>query len=175
MGHAGSARVAVTSSGVNALPRPLITSIASRIVSTGYTSTPRTMAASRAFSAGRMRPRFPCARAVSAIGSTPETGRTPPSRETSPVIRKSDSAVAGSCPLAPRMPRAMGRSKAGPSLRMSAGARFTSTRVPGILRPWLRSATATRSALSRTAASGSPTSTNLGMPPRATSTSTSTR
>ena len=56
---------------------------------------------------------------------------------------------------------AMGRSKEGPSLRMSAGARFTNTRVPGMRSPWLRIATATRSALSRTAASGRPTIMNL--------------
>ncbi|OPZ80799.1 MAG: hypothetical protein BWY76_03247 [bacterium ADurb.Bin429] len=52
----------------------------------------------------------------------------------------------------------MGRSKLGPSLRTSAGARFTTMRkVEGNLNCELRVATRTRSPASRTAVSGKPT------------------
>src|SRR5437773_3236428 len=60
-------------------------------------------------------------------------------------------------PVAARMPRAIGRSNEAPSLRMSAGARFTVIRSTGKAKPALRIAVRTRSRLSRTAESGKPT------------------
>ncbi len=78
-------------------------------------------------------------------------------------------------PLANKMPRAMGRSKAGPSLRKSAGARLMTTLYRGNSYPEFCIALRTRSMLSFTAASGSPTTVALAKPRRATSTSTSTR
>src|SRR5262252_11230343 len=76
-------------------------------------------------------------------------------------------------PMAARMPSAMGRSKEAPSLRTSAGARFTVMRSEGKGKPALRMAVRTRSRLSRTAESGSPTVVNAGSP-AVTSTSTRT-
>src|SRR5262249_50040159 len=67
----------------------------------------------------------------------------------------------------------MGRSKAAPSLRTSAGARFTVMRSLGKAKPALRMAVLTRSRLSRTAESGNPTVAYCGSP-AATSTSTRT-
>ena len=51
----------------------------------------------------------------------------------------------------------MVRSSEEPSLRTSAGARFTTTFLPGIFSPLLSKAERMRSWLSRTALSGSPT------------------
>ena len=97
----------------------------------------------------------------------------PPSRETSPTITTSRKTADGMSPSAARMPTAMGRSKAAPSLRRSAGARLTVILRWGKLKPLLRSAERTRSRLSRTVRSGSPTTVNMGNP-AARSTSTST-
>src|SRR5437762_6795526 len=67
----------------------------------------------------------------------------------------------------------MGRSKRAPSLRTCAGARFTVILRTGNSKPQFRSAASTRSRLSRTAASGSPTIEKVGSPaPRSASTST---
>src|SRR5262245_55141363 len=71
------------------------------------------------------------------------------------------------------MPTAMGKSKLGPSLRTSAGARLMVVRPIGNLKPELVIAVLTRSCDSRTAASGNPTITTLVSPqPELTSTST---
>src|SRR5271163_1017036 len=71
------------------------------------------------------------------------------------------------------MPMAMGRSKLGPSLRTSAGARLMVLRPMGNLKPELVSAVLTRSRDSLTAASGNPTMTTIVSPqPELTSTST---
>jgi hypothetical protein len=56
----------------------------------------------------------------------------------------------------------MGRSSAAPVLRISAGARFTVMRWSGNGRPAAAIAARTRAALSRTAASGSPTTSTRG-------------
>ena len=71
------------------------------------------------------------------------------------------------------MPSAIGRSNAAPTLRTSAGARLTVTRSGGNGKPELRIAVRTRSRLSRTVASGSPTIVTPGSPGD-TSTSTET-
>jgi hypothetical protein len=76
-------------------------------------------------------------------------------------------------PVAARIPRAIGKSNEAPSFRRSAGARFTVIRSDGNGNPALRIAVRTRSRLSRTAESGSPTVVKAGRP-GATSTSTRT-
>src|SRR5580658_3853322 len=71
------------------------------------------------------------------------------------------------------MPMAMGRSKLGPSLRTSAGARLMVVRPMGNLNPEFVSAVETRSRDSFTATSGNPTMTTTVSPqPEFTSTST---
>jgi len=76
-------------------------------------------------------------------------------------------------PLAIRTPNAIGRSKAEPSLRMSAGARLTVILRLGNSKPELRSADFIRSKASRTAPSANPTIRKAGTPALM-STSTST-
>ena len=68
----------------------------------------------------------------------------------------------------------IGRSKVAACFGSSAGARLTTIRSFGLLKPELTIARATRCVLSRIAASGSPTSTVAGRAPPETSTSTST-
>ena len=126
-------------------------------VRTGKTSTPSTTAASRAFAAGTINLRIPWSRASTAIGSTPGTARTAPSKPSSPIIRKPLSSRACSAPYAPRMPTAIGKSNPDPSFFRSAGARLTVIRVVGRSNPEFRIADCTRSRLSRTAVSGRPT------------------
>src|SRR3989454_2416087 len=94
-------------------------------VATGYTGTSSTMAASLAFSTGTSSPLMPRLRQASAMESAPWTGLIPPSRETSPTITSSPKTAAGMIPSAARIPTAMGRSNAAPSLRRAAGARLT--------------------------------------------------
>src|SRR5262245_31588599 len=120
--------------------------------------------------------RRPLAAAVESIEMIPGVWRTTPSSDSSPATRASSSwSTEMTWPLARRMPRAMGRSYVGPAFFRSAGARLTVTRPNGNLPPELRMAARTRSWLSRTAASGSPTTTVPGTPcPTSTSTSTST-
>jgi hypothetical protein len=108
-----------------------------------------------------------------ATGSTPRTPRIVPSSPSSPSTIRSSSAARGIVPSATSVARAMGRSKAVPSLRTSAGARFTVTRRGGSGSPALARAAPTRSRLSFTPPAGSPTIVHCGKP-RATSTSTST-
>ncbi len=69
----------------------------------------------------------------------------------------------------------MGSSKAAPSLRMSAGARLTVIRFAGSSKPAFFRAEMTRTLLSLTAPSGSPTTLKYGSPTdMSTSTSTTT-
>ena len=63
------------------------------------------------------------------------------------------------------IPRFAGKSKRPPVLRISAGPRLTVMRLSGNPRLQLEIALRTRSLLSRTAASGSPTTENVGKPP----------
>ena len=69
--------------------------------------------------------------AVIAIDRTPFTGRTLPSRASSPTITCFFRSSLASEPLHFSIPRAIGRSNAGPTFFMSAGARFTSDCVSG--------------------------------------------
>ena len=98
------------------------------------------------------------------MGSTPRTGRTEPSSDSSPSSAVSCSASGMRPPLEASMPTAMGRSKAGPSFFWSAGARFTVSRPSGKGKPLFRRAVRTRSRDSLTAASGRPTRSNWVMP-----------
>src|SRR6266481_5888172 len=71
------------------------------------------------------------------------------------------------------MPTAIGRSKRPPSFGKSAGDRLTVMRPGGKLNPVVNNAERTRSLLSRTAVSGSPTMKKAGRPePKCTSTRT---
>src|SRR4029450_7501847 len=95
----------------------------------------------------------------------------PPSSDSSPSKSTSSTLRRVTTPLAARTPMAMGRSNDEPALRMSAGARFTVTRCSGNSNPEFRMALRTRSRLSRTDVSGSPT---IVIPGRPNETSTST-
>ena len=70
---------------------------------------PPASVASGAESAGTKRVRSPAARAASAMGSIPATGRTSPERESSPT-KAASAGGAGSWPPAHRIPTRMGRS-----------------------------------------------------------------
>ena len=140
----------------------------------GQTSSPSTKWASRALALATTKARAPCCRAWRARARTPRTGRKLPSRPSSPQLQTPQVAWGLSWPLATSRAKAMGRSKPGPSLRRSAGARFTMTRVSGTLRPLWRRAERTRSRDSCTAASARPTMCRPGSPgARSTSTVTS--
>ena len=147
--------------------------MASFRVPAAHTVRPSTKRASVALALATNRARTPWLRAARASASTPRTGLRLPSRPSSAALQTPSSCSRGSWPLAPSSPRAIGRSKAGPSLRRSAGARLTTTRVRGTLRPLLRRAPRTRSRDSCTAASARPTISRPGRPgPMSTSTVT---
>ena len=69
----------------------------------------------------------PSCRADSTIASAPRTARSSPVSASSPANSCAASASCGSCPLAARMPIAIGRSKRPDSFGRSAGARLTVT------------------------------------------------
>ena len=108
----------------------------------------------------------PCARAATAIGSTPRAAWIAPSSDSSPSSTTSSTARHSTTPAAASTPSAIGRSNAAPAFRTSAGARLTVTRSAGNSKPQLRMAARTRSRLSRTLASGRPTIVNIGQPER---------
>src|SRR5438552_336637 len=147
---------------------------ASAMVSTAITGGPPASAASGAFAAGTTSPFSAARRAADAIDRAPRIAWTRPSRPSSPSTHQPSSAGSAVLPSAARIARAIGRSKAAPSLRTPAGARFTVTRFDGYSKPALRSAARIRSLASRTAPSGSPTVVVCGRP-EDTSTSTATR
>ena len=76
-------------------------------------------------------PRQAGRRAASASARTPPTGRSRPSRASSPTAACSASRSRGICPEAARIERAIGRSKPEPSFRSPAGARLTVIRRSG--------------------------------------------
>ena len=115
----------------------------------------------------------PSRRSPAAIGRTPRVGSTAPSSDSSPTMASPGPSSRGIAPAAARIATAIGKSKAAPALRRSAGARFTVIRCGGKSNPELRMAARTRSRLSRTLASGSPTMAKTGRP-KATSASTDT-
>ena len=106
---------------------------------------------------------MPAAAAACAMEIAPLTGRSSPFSPSSPT--KAQSAVSQhSSPDALATASRMGRSKAGPDLRTSAGARLTVTLAVGKLRPQFLAAKRTRSLDSDTEASGRPTMSNDGKP-----------
>ncbi len=105
----------------------LIRSTACGSVRTAKTSMPSTTAASRAFVSGTTTALILFSRAASAAESAPRTERTCPSSDSSPRKIYWSSRLPKNAPWQPRIESAIGRSKAEPSLRMSAGARLTVT------------------------------------------------
>ena len=133
---AKSASSAVVASGtstgfsVSLAASPLRSATAWRSVEAASTSRPETAAASARFATGTSRVPTRSRRQVSAAASTPRTGWIWPSSASSPTTA-SGAVRTLTIPVAVRMPRAIGRSNAEPSLRRSAGARFTVTRSFG--------------------------------------------
>ena len=115
-----------------------------------------------ALAPGTSSARSPRRRALCATASTPATGRTAPSSPSSPMAAARGRARSRLWPVAQSKARAIGRSNAGPSLRTSAGARLTVMRREGNSKRELTIAVRTRSRLSCTAASGSPTMVKAG-------------
>ena len=131
---------------------------------TPYTVNPSARVASAALASGTYSVSMPSRAAVSAMGSTPVTGRSAPERLSSP----KNAAPWGRGDIssaAARMPSRMGRSYTVPSFRTRAGARLTVMRLTGNLAPQFFTAARTRSRDSFTAASGRPTTSNPGSPP----------
>ncbi len=118
-------------------------SAASVSVRAPKTRNPCTRAPSAAFASGTIIAWNPSLRASRPMGSTPRTGKTSPESASSPVKSGGRSGRV-SRPAATRMPRAMGKSKAAPSLRRSLGARFTVIFFCGSTYPLLRKAVSTR-------------------------------
>ena len=141
----------------------------------GRQAMPGTALASAVFSRGSHTGPSPARRAAASTTRMPRVARSVPSRASSPTKRPSATCGgAGICPDARRSATAIGRSNRAPSFRTWAGARLIVILRAGNSKPQLRTAASTRSRLSRTAASGSPTIVNVGRPtPRSASTSTS--
>ncbi|KKQ90101.1 MAG: hypothetical protein UT12_C0002G0032 [Candidatus Curtissbacteria bacterium GW2011_GWC2_38_9] len=110
--------------------------------------------------------------ARSTHGKTPQILRTDPSSESSPKKIESDRSRAVNCSEAIKIPKAIGKSYAGPSLGKSAGARLTVIRFGGRSAPEFLRAARTLSFDSSTALSGRPTIVKEGKPIAAMSTST---
>ena len=66
-----------------------------------------------------------------AIVSVPVTGRKCPSKANSPINSNSSVTFSGNCPVAIKIPKAMGKSSREPSLGKSAGARLMVKRLVG--------------------------------------------
>ena len=141
-------------------------------LTSGTTLGSPTRAASGALGAGTAIASASSFRAASAMARTPGTGLIEPSRASSPASATRRSRSGCNCPEAASSAAAIARSKPGPALRRSAGARLAVIRCIGNLKPELTMAERTRSRDSLTAGSGSPTREKLGSPPLATSTST---
>jgi len=98
------------------------------------------------------------------IASVPSIGRNSPDSDSSPANSNRSSTRAGACPVAARIPIAIGRSNRPDSLGRSAGARLTVMRRDGKSKRQFCSAARTRSRASLTSASGRPTRVNEGRP-----------
>ncbi|MCH7726596.1 MAG: protein kinase, partial [Planctomycetes bacterium] len=114
-------------------------------------------AASLALGVGTITRSPPASRIAKLRARAPRTGRSRPSRDSSPISPRPARRDPSIAPEAARMPTAIGRSSPDPPLRSPAGARLTVTRRSGKRWPTLEIAARTRAALSRTAASGRPT------------------
>ena len=98
------------------------------------------------------------------MGNSPLTGRTVPSRLTSPITTTSFRQSGGIAPAALSTLAAIARSCEEPRLGMEAGERFTVTRVCGQRRPQAWQADLTRSRASDSEASGRPMMLKYGRP-----------
>ena len=106
-------------------------------------------------------------RAARALGDRQRAADRPAARRSATARRRPRSprrSSGASWPPATSSATASGRSKPGPILRRSAGARLTVMRPPGNTKPEFTSAARTRSRASRTALSASPTTVNAGRP-----------
>ena len=106
---------------------------------------------------------MPSRLAARAMGSTPATGRSRPSRLSSPRKAVCFEGLR-TAPEAARMLKQMGRSYWVPAFFTLAGARLTVMRLTGKLSPEFFAAARTRSRASFTAASGRPTMSKPGRP-----------
>ena len=128
------------------------------------TRTPPTSSASEALATGTTTAPTPARASASTSARVPGTGRTEPSRPSSPSTATPSSTPAGSASLAPSRPSATASSSPEPDLRTPPGARLTVMRRWGHSRPDDNTAARTCSRDSRTAASGSPTTWYAGRP-----------
>ncbi len=94
----------------------------------------------------------------------PRTGRSLPSRDSSPTNKRSLRSLARSCPDRTRIKRAMGKSKKAPSFKSSAGARLTVILVAGKVKFEFIMALLTRSRDSETVLLAIPTILKAGRP-----------
>ncbi len=115
----------------HAPPLPRITATAFCSESTAYSSMPSTSAASSALRAGTINLVKPALRAPITMGKMPLTGRSAPSRASSPSAIKLWMARRSICSSIASSARAIARSNAGPTLRTSAGERLTRSRPAG--------------------------------------------
>ena len=111
-----------------------------------------------------MQTRHPFLTAVSIMGRIPRTPLISPLSPSSPAIQTPFSLFVSRYPKAPRRAAAMGRSNLVPSLRMSAGERFTVILFGGKDSPVFLRAVHTRSWASRTLDERYPTIENTGRP-----------
>ena len=156
----GRGTAGATNTGSPPFSRPT----ASRKVGAASTRRPSTACASPWFARGTTRVSMPWRRHARPTASAPRTLWIWPSSASSPTTANRPICPFLTAPVAARMPSAMGRSNEVPSFRTSAGARFTVIRSDGNANPALRMAVRTRSRLSRTAESGSPTVVKAGKP-----------
>lgn len=140
------------------------TAMSWRRLRTPRTETPGTRAASPAVCSGTTTCSYPASAAARTAGSTPRTGRTRPSRPSSPIITTS-AIMAGSIrSAAPRTAHATARSKPEPLFGTEAGESPTVSFFCGHSAPELTTAARTRSRLSTRLLSGSPTRVKAATP-----------
>ena len=97
--------------------------------------------------------------------NAPRTGRNAPDKDNSPANSWRCKRLPSICPLAAKIPSAMGKSKRPESLGKSAGAKFTVIRwLLGNSKPEFNKAERTRSLASLTSTSAKPTNVKLGKP-----------
>ena len=99
-----------------------------------------------------------------AIGRIPFTGRTSPSRESSPTMSTEDRISSSRIWLAPSMAHAMGRSNAVPCFRRDAGEMLIVILFAGRVNPEFLKAVRTLSLDSLTSVDRNPTISNTGRP-----------
>ena len=144
--------------------RPRSQSAARVRLLTAITRTPGTRAASAAFCSATMTLPNPSSAALATAGSTPRTGRSWPSRPSSPKNITPAAAALGTLPAAARIPMAMARSNQLPRLGRLAGESPTVIFRCGHSSRLFVIAALIRSRASRSAVSGRPTTITAGNP-----------